>query len=304
MVEVLPIETPTLGDRSYLAHDGGTALVIDPQRDIDRDQQPGRPARRAHHPRRRDPHAQRLRHRRAGPRPGGRGQLPRQRRRSGPLRPDPGPGRRQPATIGGAMRLRVLATPGHTFTHLSYVLEAGGEVAGVFTGGSLLYGSTGRAGPARARATPPTLARAQYASAHRLARELPDSAEIFPTHGFGSFCAATQAQAQVVHDRAGEAVSIPRSPRSEQMPTSTRCSPGWTPGPPTTRTWAPPTPPGRRGPDLSPPRPGRRGGGPPPDRRPASGSSTCGTGSRSPPASCPARSASRSTAASPPTWAG
>ncbi len=36
MVEVLPIETPTLGDRSYLAHDGDVAVVIDPQRDIDR----------------------------------------------------------------------------------------------------------------------------------------------------------------------------------------------------------------------------------------------------------------------------
>ncbi|WP_325027402.1 MBL fold metallo-hydrolase [Janibacter massiliensis] len=30
------IETPSLGDRRYLAHDGSVALVIDPQRDIDR----------------------------------------------------------------------------------------------------------------------------------------------------------------------------------------------------------------------------------------------------------------------------
>ncbi len=30
MAEVLPIETPGLGDRSYLVHDGSTALVIDP----------------------------------------------------------------------------------------------------------------------------------------------------------------------------------------------------------------------------------------------------------------------------------
>ena len=30
------IETPSLGDRSYLAHDGSVALVVDPQRDIDR----------------------------------------------------------------------------------------------------------------------------------------------------------------------------------------------------------------------------------------------------------------------------
>ena len=32
----MPIDTPTLGDRSYLVHDGQVALVIDPQRDIDR----------------------------------------------------------------------------------------------------------------------------------------------------------------------------------------------------------------------------------------------------------------------------
>ena len=35
-MEVLPIETPALGDRSYLVHDGEAALVIDPQRDTDR----------------------------------------------------------------------------------------------------------------------------------------------------------------------------------------------------------------------------------------------------------------------------
>ena len=33
---IVPIDTPTLGDRSYLAHDGLVAVVIDPQRDIDR----------------------------------------------------------------------------------------------------------------------------------------------------------------------------------------------------------------------------------------------------------------------------
>jgi hypothetical protein len=97
-------------------------------------------------------------------------------------------------TVTGSLRVRVLATPGHTFTHLAYVLEHGGEVVAVFTGGSLLYGSTGRPdllGPDHTTA----LARAQYASARRLARELPDTATILPTHGFGSFCAATQAQA-------------------------------------------------------------------------------------------------------------
>src|SRR6266498_2815219 len=36
MVEIIPIDTPSLGDRSYLAHDGEVALVVDPQRDLDR----------------------------------------------------------------------------------------------------------------------------------------------------------------------------------------------------------------------------------------------------------------------------
>ena len=32
MVEIIPVDTPSLGDRSYLAHDGEVALVVDPQR--------------------------------------------------------------------------------------------------------------------------------------------------------------------------------------------------------------------------------------------------------------------------------
>ena len=36
MARILPIDTPTLGDRSYLVHDGRVAFVVDPQRDIDR----------------------------------------------------------------------------------------------------------------------------------------------------------------------------------------------------------------------------------------------------------------------------
>ena len=37
MIEVVVIGTPSLGDRSYLATDGTAALVVDPQRDIDRE---------------------------------------------------------------------------------------------------------------------------------------------------------------------------------------------------------------------------------------------------------------------------
>jgi hydroxyacylglutathione hydrolase len=35
-MDVIVIDTPQLGDRSYLIHDGQAALVIDAQRDIDR----------------------------------------------------------------------------------------------------------------------------------------------------------------------------------------------------------------------------------------------------------------------------
>ena len=33
---MLTLDTPSLGDRSYLVHDGTAAFVVDPQRDIDR----------------------------------------------------------------------------------------------------------------------------------------------------------------------------------------------------------------------------------------------------------------------------
>ena len=194
MVEVLSIDTPSLGDRSYLAHDGDTALVIDPQRDIDRIT--GLAARlgvRITHVAETHMHNDYVTGGLALARAAGASYLV---NGADPVRFDRTPVRDgDDLEIGDAMRLRVLATPGHTFTHLSYVLESDGSLARVFTGGSLLYGSTGRPdllGPDHTL----TLARAQYASAHRLARELPDSAEIFPTHGFGSFCAATQAQAR------------------------------------------------------------------------------------------------------------
>lgn len=36
MIEIVPIDTPALGDRSYFVTDGEVAFVVDPQRDIDR----------------------------------------------------------------------------------------------------------------------------------------------------------------------------------------------------------------------------------------------------------------------------
>ena len=36
MIEIVPVDTPSLGDRSYLVTDGAVGIVVDPQRDIDR----------------------------------------------------------------------------------------------------------------------------------------------------------------------------------------------------------------------------------------------------------------------------
>ena len=193
MVEVLPIETPALGDRSYLAHDGEVAVVIDPQRDTDRIMALAeRKAVRITHVAETHIHNDYVSGGLALARAAGAAYLV---NAADPVRFDREPvGDGDVIQAGPAIRLRVVATPGHTFSHLSYVLEAQGEVAGVFTGGSLLFGSTGRPDLLGPDNTWP-LARAQHASARRLARELPDSAQIFPTHGFGSFCAATQAQA-------------------------------------------------------------------------------------------------------------
>jgi glyoxylase-like metal-dependent hydrolase (beta-lactamase superfamily II)/rhodanese-related sulfurtransferase len=193
MVEVLPIETPALGDRSYLVHDGDSALVIDPQRDIDRViELAAQAGARITCVAETHLHNDYVTGGLALAREAGADYLV-----NGD---DPVSFGRTPVADGDrvnisrGMSIRVLATPGHTFSHLAYVVEAGGEVAGVFTGGSLLFGATGRTdllGPASTTA----LTRAQWASARRLARDLPDAAPVFPTHGFGSFCAASQSPA-------------------------------------------------------------------------------------------------------------
>ncbi|MFE5968501.1 rhodanese-like domain-containing protein [Streptomyces sp. NPDC056463] len=91
--------------------------------------------------------------------------------------------------IDEGLALRAMATPGHTPHHTSYVLEEAGRAAAVFTGGSLLIGTVGRPDLVEPRLTE-RLARAQHASAHRLAAELPADTAVLPTHGFGSFCAS------------------------------------------------------------------------------------------------------------------
>lgn len=189
MVRIVTIETTGLGDRSYLAHDGRVAVVIDPQRDIDRVLKVA------------DTEAVRITHvfethihndyvtgglalaettgaryvvaaadevsfERVGARDGSRFET-------------------------GRLTVTAVATPGHTPNHLAYELQEAlaGPVA-VFTGGSLLFGSVGRTDLIDTRRTD-SLTRAQFHSVRRLVDRLPAQTQVLPTHGFGSFCSAT-----------------------------------------------------------------------------------------------------------------
>ncbi|MFE1950875.1 rhodanese-like domain-containing protein [Streptomyces sp. NPDC059524] len=110
-------------------------------------------------------------------------------------------------TVDAGLTLRAVATPGHTPHHTAYVLQEQGTPVAAFTGGSLLIGTVGRPDLVEPRLTE-ELARAQHASAHRLATELPDETAVLPTHGFGSFCSSAQAEGDATtigHEKAANA---------------------------------------------------------------------------------------------------
>jgi hydroxyacylglutathione hydrolase len=194
-ITVTALETPTLGDRSYLVHDGKVAFVVDPQRDIDRVLALLAEQRlRLTHVFESHIHNDYVTGGFALARRTGAAYLVNAEDQVSFERTPVRDG--EVVQIGPRMRVTAVATPGHTFTHLSYVLtDAGtGEQVAVFSGGSLLYRATGRPdllGPENTG----DLARAQHASARKLAEMLPNVAEVFPTHGFGSFCSATQSEA-------------------------------------------------------------------------------------------------------------
>jgi glyoxylase-like metal-dependent hydrolase (beta-lactamase superfamily II)/rhodanese-related sulfurtransferase len=186
MIRGITIPTPELGDRSYLLHDGEVAVVIDPQRDIGRflaaaadahvritcvaethihnDYLSGGVALAALLD---VPYlvsgAEDVSFRRLAVSDG------------------------DEVSIGRHFRLKVIATPGHTLHHVAYVALDDGQPVMVCSGGSLLFGTTGRTDLSGDELAVP-LARAQFRSVHRLGDLGPDVA-LLPTHGFGSFCA-------------------------------------------------------------------------------------------------------------------
>ncbi len=185
--EIVTIETPELGDRSYVVIARDQAVVVDPQRDIDRvmavlsernttlshvlethihnDYVSG------------GPELCRLTGA-AHVIPAGESVAYARRAIS------------DGECVGvGDVIIRARHTPGHTATHMTYLLEERGRPVAAFTGGSMLLGSVGRtdlAGPW----TTERLSHLQHRSARDLSDQLPDEAAILPTHGFGSLCSA------------------------------------------------------------------------------------------------------------------
>ena len=189
-MRVQTVKTPELGDRSYLVHDGRTGVVIDPQRDLDRMEDEIN---------------------RAGVTvawviethlhndyvSGGAELARRAGARYAIAAGDAVDVEHQPVSDGdvldaGHLRVKVVATPGHTEHHLAYIVETDGGSPVVFTGGNLLYGTVGRTDLVGPDLTD-RHTREQYRSARRLAETLPGDTRIYPTHGFGSFCSSSAA---------------------------------------------------------------------------------------------------------------
>ena len=191
MHTIVTLETPQLGNRSYLVHDGELALVVDPPRDLDRVEAAaeaagvriaavaethvhndyvsgGRRLARRHRAEHLVAAAEALRFTRTGVGDGDKVQV-------------------------GTLQVEVLGTPGHTPGHLAYLATTdAGSTPALFSGGSLLFGTVGRTDLAGPELTE-RLAREQVRSARRLANLLPADTALLPTHGFGSFCASTTA---------------------------------------------------------------------------------------------------------------
>ncbi|MFV9635215.1 MBL fold metallo-hydrolase [Mycobacterium neumannii] len=190
-MDVSIIETSGLGDRSYLITHGGVAVAVDPQRDIDRvlalaDERGARIT----HVLETHLHNDYVT-----------GGLELSRALGAeyvvPAGDDVDYPRRAVAdgdiVDAGPIRLEAMHTPGHTHHHMSYLLrDETGAVHGVFTGGSMLFGTTGRTDLIGADDTE-ELTRAQYHSVRKIAASVPADTPVYPTHGFGSFCSATPA---------------------------------------------------------------------------------------------------------------
>jgi len=150
----------------------------------------------------------------------------------------------------GAAAMRITAV-GHAGPHVHSTCpmcstdgRTTGEQVAVITPGAsaAIRGRPGGPGPARRpQHTPRPWCGRSMPSVRKLAGMLPDAAQVFPTHGFGSFCSATQTEAVNSTDRAEKGRPTPAlTPRRGGNLLSGSCLPDLTTTPGVlSRTWRP-----------------------------------------------------------------
>lgn len=189
-MDVVALRTPGLGDTTYLLTHGGRGLVVDPQRDVDRFLAAARDAGvEVSHVLETHLHNDYISGgRELARRTGAEHVLP---AGAGVAFPHVRAFHMEDLEGEAGMSIRPIHTPGHTPEHVSYLVLIDGRPRALFSGGSLLVGSAGRTdllGPERAY----ELAVSQFGSVRRLAA-LPGDVCLYPTHGEGSFCTASNA---------------------------------------------------------------------------------------------------------------
>lgn len=100
--------------------------------------------------------------------------------------------------IVGDLKFEVLATPGHTPEHVSYLARSmtkAEQPAILFSGGSLLVGAVARTDLLGHEHTQ-GLTHQLFHSLHAKILPLPDDVAVYPTHGAGSFCTAAPGAAR------------------------------------------------------------------------------------------------------------
>ncbi len=185
------LDTPSLGDRSYLLVSGDVAMVIDPQRDIERVINAAEAANaQITHVVETHVHNDYVTGGLALARAVGAVYLlPDGEHASF----DHEPAVDAQAIRSGSLQLVPMHTPGHTPSHVSYLALDDETVMGVFTGGSMLYGAVGRTDLCGPELTH-ILSLQQHASVRGIADRVDGAVPVLPTHGFGSHCSSGTAE--------------------------------------------------------------------------------------------------------------
>lgn len=126
----------------------------------------------------------------------------------------------QPLTEGsiidlGAFQIQVVATPGHTPEHISFLIVEpdAKRPSALFSGGALIVGGAARTDLLTPELTRP-LARQLYHTIHDKLLKLPDVLAVFPTHGAGSFCitpASKERRTTIGQERLNNSLAQPQS---------------------------------------------------------------------------------------------